>query len=108
MAVTNTDNDSVAATGQASGFHPLLNDDLSPPATYTQATVQPPQGVFVSQYHLNNQTTWCFADYPQPENFYTMMDWREFKSMAIDPGDTAFRAVSCQYNSTSSMDNKLA
>jgi hypothetical protein len=85
MAVTNTDNDSVGAAGLASGLHPRPNNEQTTPPVYTQATVEPPQGVFVSKYHESDQTDynlWYFLD-PQGdigwyvETWYDNQDWQD-------------------------------
>ena len=61
-AVPNTSNDSVGATGLAAGFHPRPNADQNTPPAYAQATVPPPQGVFVSQYHEYDQENYLLVE----------------------------------------------
>ena len=50
----------------------------------TQATVQPAQGVFVSSYHVNDQTTYNLWQYDAnlnivwyTENWYNLMNWQD-------------------------------
>ena len=50
----------------------------------TQATVQPAQGIFVSSYHVNDQTTYNLWQYDAnlnivwyTENWYNLMNWQD-------------------------------